>query len=142
MKKTLIIFIIILIVLQLIPVDKSNPPIDESIALKAPQEVESILKKACYDCHSNETKWPFYANIAPLSFSISSHVKDGRKALNFSEWKNIEPKIKTKRIQRAIKTTKNGMMPLSTYLWLHEEAKLTKEEKRVLTTWLKDQLGN
>jgi uncharacterized membrane protein len=136
------IFIIILMALQLIPIDKSNPPIDKNIALHPPKEVESILKKACYDCHSNETKWPFYANIAPLSFSISSHVKDGRKALNFSEWKNIDPKIKTKRIQRAIKTIKNGMMPLPTYLWLHDEAKLTKEEKRVLTTWLKDQLGN
>ncbi len=142
MKKTLMIIIIILIIIQLIPIDKSNPPIDQNIALKAPKEVEGILKKACYDCHSNETKWPFYANIAPLSFSISSHVKEAREALNFSEWKNIDPKIKTKRVQRAIKTIKNGMMPLSTYLWLHKEAKLTKEEKRVLTTWLKDQLGN
>ena len=142
MKKTIIIFITILIAIQLVPIDKNNPPIDQSINLKAPKEVESILKKACYDCHSNETKWPFYANIAPLSFSISSHVKDGREALNFSEWKNIDPKIKIKRIQRAIKTTQNGMMPLPTYLWLHKEAKLTKEEKRVLTTWLKDQLGN
>jgi len=136
------IFIIILIALQLIPIERSNPSTDQNIALHPPKEVESILKKACYDCHSNETKWPFYANIAPLSFSISSHIKDGRKALNFSEWKNIDPKIKTKRIQRAIKTIKNGMMPLPTYLWLHDEAKLTKEEKRVLTTWLKDQLGN
>ncbi len=142
MKKTLMILIIILIALQLIPIDKSNPPIDQNIALKVPQKVESILKKACYDCHSNKTKWPFYANIAPLSFSIASHVKDGRKALNFSNWKNIDPKIRTKRIQRAIKTVKNGMMPLPTYLWLHDEAKLTKEEKTVLTTWLKDQLGN
>ncbi len=136
------IFIIILMALQLIPIERSNPSTDQNIALHPPKEVESILKKACYDCHSNETKWPFYANIAPLSFSISSHIKDGRKALNFSEWKNIDPKIKTKRIQRAIKTIKNGMMPLPTYLWLHDEAKLTKEEKRVLTTWLKDQLGN
>ncbi len=142
MKKFIITIIIILIALQLIPIDKSNPPIDNNITLQAPQEVESILKKACYDCHSNETKWPFYANIAPLSFSVAGHVKDGRKALNFSEWQNIDPKIKIKRIQRAIKTTKNGMMPLSSYLWIHEEAKLTKEEKIILTTWLKDQLGN
>ena len=92
--------------LQLIPIERSNPPIDKNIALHPPKEVKSILKKACYDCHSNETKWPFYANIAPLSFSISSHVKDGRKALNFSEWKNIDPKSKPNESNELLKQLK------------------------------------
>ena len=135
MKKTLLILLLILIAIQFIRPEKTNPPVNEKTTLKAPENVMEILKRSCYDCHSNETVWPWYSNIAPLSWSIISHVNDGRKALNFSNWTKIDPKIKEKRIKRAIKTTANGMMPLSTYLWLHEDAKLSKEDKEVLKAW-------
>jgi hypothetical protein len=135
MKKTLLILLLILIAIQFIRPEKTNPPVNEKTTLKAPENVMEILKRSCYDCHSNETVWPWYSNIAPLSWSIISHVNDGRKALNFSNWTKIDPKIKEKRIKRAIKTTANGMMPLSTYLWLHEDAKLSKEDKEVLKGW-------
>jgi hypothetical protein len=135
MKKTLLILLLILIAIQFIRPEKTNPPVNEKTTLKAPENMMEILKRSCYDCHSNETVWPWYSNIAPLSWSIISHVNDGRKALNFSNWTKIDPKIKEKRIKRAIKTTANGMMPLSTYLWLHEDAKLSKEDKEVLKGW-------
>jgi hypothetical protein len=138
MKKIFLIFLLILIAIQFIRPEKTNPPVDEKTTLKAPENVMKILKRSCYDCHSNETVWPWYSNIAPLSWSIISHVNDGRKALNFSNWTKIDPKIKEKRIKRAIKTTANGMMPLSTYLWLHEDAKLSKEDKEVLRRWFEE----
>jgi len=140
MKKLLLIIIIIFALIQLIRPDRTNPPVDESITLHAPDKVAAILKRSCYDCHSNETVWPWYSNIAPLSWSIVAHVNDGRKALNFSKWAKIDPKTKAKRLKRAIKTTANGMMPLSTYLWIHKDAKLSKEDKEILKTWFEEEL--
>jgi anthranilate/para-aminobenzoate synthase component II len=95
----------------------------------------NILKKSCYDCHSNETKWSEYAYIAPLSFGVVSHVKDARKALNFSNYKNIDKEIKIARLKKAIHTLKLNTMPLASYLEFHKEAKLTKEDKSILINW-------
>ena len=133
--KMLYIMIGVLLAIQIIRPEKTNPPVDESIALKAPQEVMTILKTSCYDCHSDETKWPFYADIAPISWSVIGHVNDGRKALNFSKWREIDAKTKTKRLQRSIQTVNNAMMPLSNYLIFHDEAKLTKQQKKTLVDW-------
>lgn len=138
--KMLYIMIGILLAIQIIRPEKTNPPEDEAIALKAPQEVMRLLKASCYDCHSDETKWPLYADIAPISWSVISHVNDGRKALNFSKWRDIDAGVKTKRLQRAIKTVNNGMMPLSNYLTFHDEAKLTNQQKKTLVDWFNKEL--
>jgi hypothetical protein len=141
MKKTIIILIFLLIAIQFIQPAKTNPQTDDALKLQAPQEVMSILKRACYDCHSNQTVWPWYSNIAPMSWNIVSHVNNGRKALNFSEYNNIEPKIKQKRLKRSIKTINNAMMPLENYIKLHDEAVLTKQDKQILIKWLKEELN-
>jgi len=101
----------------------------------------NILKRSCYDCHSNETKWSKYAYIAPLSFGIVSHVKDGRKALNFSNYKNIPNNIKKMRLKRAIQTVKIDRMPLGSYTLFHKEAKLSKEDKKILIDWFNSELN-
>lgn len=142
LKKTIITVIIILVSIQFISVDKTNPPVDEKVALKASDEVMSILKKGCYDCHSNETKWPYYSDIAPVSFFVASHVNKGRKALNFSNWENIDSDIKKERLKRGIVTVNNGIMALPSYLSAHDEAKLSKEEKEILTAWFKEELNS
>jgi uncharacterized membrane protein len=140
LKKTLIFTLIFLASLQLISVDKTNPKTDEQLAIDAPQDVKHILKKGCYDCHSNETKWPYYSNIAPVSFFVASHVKNGRKALNFSTYKEINKDIKEQRLKRAIMTVNNGMMALPSYLSVHDDAVLDKEEKKILTKWFEKEL--
>ncbi len=142
LKKTIITTIILLISIQFISVEKTNPPVDEKVALKTSNEVMSILKKGCYDCHSNETKWPYYSDIAPVSFFVASHVNKGRRALNFSNWENIDSKIKQERLKRAIVTVNNGIMALPSYLSAHEEAKLSKEEKEILSAWFKEELNS
>lgn len=140
MKKTLFLFVALLISIQFIPTTKTNPPIDDKIKLNAKSEVSKVLKKSCYDCHSNETKWPTYSNIAPFSWFIISNVKNGRKALNFSQWENIPSDIKVKRLQRAIKTTNNGLMPPSGYLKIHDYAILSEEDKKIISEWFKLEL--
>jgi len=140
MKKILLVVAILLVLIQLITPAKTNPKVDSSIALKTSMDVERILKKSCYDCHSFETKWRSYANIAPFSWLIVSHVEDGRKALNFSKWSEIDHEIKEKRLRRVIQTTSNGMMPLSSYVSFHEEAKLSVGDKKVLRDWVNTQL--
>ena len=129
-----------LFAIQLISVDKTHPAIDESVALQAPQEIMTLLKKSCYDCHSFETKWPAYANIAPVSFFVASHVRNGRNAMNFSLWSEMDEKIKAQRLQRAVETINNERMALPSYVSAHEEAKLSKDEKIVLTDWFKSEL--
>ena len=140
LKKTAIFTIISLILIQFIHVDKNNPKVDKQLEVKAPKDVMGILKRSCYDCHSDETKWPAYSNIAPISFVVASHVKDARAAMNFSTWKVIDSKIKVQRLKRAIQTVNNGMMALPSYIFAHQNAKLTKEEKSILTTWFKKEL--
>ena len=140
LKKTAIFTIVTLILIQFISVDKTNPEVDENLTLKAPMEVMTLLKQSCYDCHSYETKWPYYSDIAPISFLVSSHVKNARRALNFSKWNEIDKEIKEKRLKRAVITVNNEMMALPSYISAHEEAKLNKKEKEILINWFKKEL--
>jgi uncharacterized membrane protein len=139
-KKSLLFLVIVLIAIQFIPIKKTNPPVNEAIALHADKKVMKILRKSCYDCHSNETKWSVYADIAPLSFGVISHVEDGRAALNFSRYKTIPKEIKIARLKRAISTVKLGIMPLSSYLLFHKDASLTQEDKKILIAWFEKEL--
>ncbi|MDQ7061075.1 MAG: heme-binding domain-containing protein [Sulfurimonas sp.] len=139
-KKIALFAIVILFAIQFIGIDKTNPPIDAALTLDAPEEVMTLLKTSCYDCHSNETVWPYYSDIAPVSFFVAAHVEDARSALNFSQWKAIDKKVKTKRLKRAIITVKNEMMALPSYLLGHEDARLSYEEKVLLTDWFQSEL--
>ena len=141
LKKILVGIVLILGLIQLIPLDKINPKVDSKVALKTDENIMKILKKSCYDCHSNETKWSVYSKIAPLSFKILSNVNRGRDALNFSNWQDIKEDIKIARLKRAIKTVNNKQMPLSAYLSLHKEAKISQEERKVLVKWFEKELG-
>jgi len=132
MKLTLKILLVLFILMQFIGIDKTNSKVDEGLALHPPKDVEVILKKACYDCHSDKTVYPWYSNIAPLSWTIGLHIKEGRKAVNFSKWKEIPKEIKAKRLDRAVHTVKIGMMPIPSYTWIHKDAKLSQKEKEIL----------
>lgn len=127
--------LIILIGIQFIPMDvpeqiESNPQSE----LVAPQEVMAVLKRSCYDCHSNTVVYPWYDKIAPASWYAKGHVKKGRKHLNFSIWNDYNQEKKLKLLQRIPKSIVIRM-PLSSYLWLHEEAKLSKKEKQIVSDW-------
>ncbi|HCY76659.1 MAG TPA: heme-binding protein [Ignavibacteriales bacterium] len=130
MKKFLIAVVVILIGIQFIPVERTNPPVISDI--DAPADVKAILKKACYDCHSNETNWAWYTKVAPSSFLAVKDVNDTRKNLNFSEW-NINKEAKYK--EEIWDEIREEQMPPWQYKIFHSEAKLTPEEKNLLRNW-------
>jgi len=135
------ILIAVFIVMQFIRPTMENPPVVHDKELKAPKEVMSILKRSCYDCHSNETKWPAYSSIAPLSWTIADHVNTGREILNYSEWSDYSKEKKAKKFERTIQTLNTGLMPLPSYLWIHKDAKLSPKDKKILKSWAKDELS-
>lgn len=132
MKKVLFWIVGIVIVMQFIRPDFKNPKVDDTLAFNTDKEVMSVLKTSCYDCHSNETKYPWYHNVAPLSWVMSGNITSGRQALNFSNWENIDTQVKLKRLKRAKQLVNNDMMPKSEYLLMHENAVLDKGKKEIL----------
>jgi len=133
-KKLLIIFALIIAVFQLIQVDQVNPKFNKTDELKAPKEIMSIFKRSCWDCHSNETIWPLYAKIAPLSWTISRNVKTGRAYVNFSIWETYTQKQKDKKLEEIYRTM-NAAMPPSSYVNWHEEATVTQEDRQLIKDW-------
>ena len=136
---------VIVMGVQLVRPEKINPPVDTARTLQAhaqvPPEVYAILKRACYDCHSNETRWPWYSNVAPVSWFVIDHVNHGRKHLNFSDWaqsgRHSEKQDLQAQLDEIIEEVKSRNMPLSSYLPLHPEAKLSDEDVKVICEWAK-----
>ena len=130
-----VVLVIVLVIVQFIPVERSNPP--ERGEPPGPGEVQALLRRACFDCHSNETQWPWYASIAPVSLVIGRDVKNGRKEVNFSTWENYDNRRKARKLQEIAKEVSKGDMPLFYYLPLHPEAKLTAAERELIVKWAK-----
>ena len=100
-------------------------------------EINTILKTSCYDCHSNRTNYPWYNKIAPISWYLANHIGGGKKKLNFSEWNSFTTKEKEYAGYEIIKVIEENRMPLSTYTLVHQEAKLSAEEKDVILQYFK-----
>ena len=115
--------------IQLVPVQRTNPPILKEPNWDSP-ETRALAARACFDCHSNETKWPWYAYVAPASWLVSKDTIEGRRELNFSEWRS------TARISEITREISSGKMPESKYLILHPDARLTDAEKQALIAGL------
>ena len=135
-KWVLIAIALLFACMQFVPVQRTNPPVTGEI--QAPQAVIHILKKACYDCHSNETVWPWYSAIAPISWLLESDVKGGRGHMNFSIWSDYSQKNKFFKQTLCGKLVAKGEMPLWFYAPLHPEAKLTQEEIDTIIAWSKE----
>jgi len=138
MKKTRILtfasgLILIALAIQFIPVTRDNPPAAADLA--APAEVKAILKTSCYDCHSNETVWPWYSRVAPVSWLVTSDTSEGRRKFNFSNWNTYPPEKRTAILTHAVREIRRGDMPPWYYTIKHGEAKLTPEKKAVLEAW-------
>lgn len=124
------------VLIQFIPVSKENPPVTQEVKWDSP-ETRTLAQRACFDCHSNETVWPWYSKIAPVSWFVANHVNDGRRHLNFSQWD--QPNQDKHEI---IESIENGEMPLKSYLPLHPEAVLTEAETQALIDGLDQTLAN
>ena len=144
MKKVLKIVAIVLIasfiVVQFFRPDRTNPPVVQAETLESsvpvPENVEQILKRSCNDCHSNQTVYPWYSNISPFSWLLQQHIDEGRQKLNFSVWNTFDAKKKARKLDEVCDQVTTGEMPLNQYLWIHRDAKLSDEDKKLLCDWV------
>jgi len=138
MKKAILILVGVFVLIQFIPYgrDHVNPKVVAEPKWDSPQ-TRALFMRACGDCHSNETKWPWYSNVAPISWSVVHHVEEGREHFNISTW-GVQKKNKG---DEAAEEVEEGEMPLASYLLAHPEARLSDAEKEALIQGLKNTFG-
>ncbi len=133
-RKIALFILVAFALIQLIPVDRSNPAIESEII--APPEIQNILRKSCYDCHSNETVWPWYSKVAPVSWLLTSDIDEGRNEVNFSTWGNYNAKRQTKMLKESLEEVSENEMPPWSYLLMHKNAVLSAEERELFRKWI------
>lgn len=133
MKRIVYLLLSIFLFFQLFPVSRENPPVTAEIS--APEEVKNILKRSCYDCHSNETIWPLYSYVFPVSYLVTNHVTEGRDELNFSEFGNLAERKQRKKIYEVWEQVDESEMPPKDYQLLHPSSRLSEKDKEVLKNW-------
>ena len=132
-KKTVVALVLTLLAFQLVPIDRTNPPIETEI--QAPQAVREILERSCYDCHSNESRWPWYSYLAPASWLVAYDIGEAREHLNFSTWNRYDEDERVDLIEEVWEEVEAGEMPLFFYLPLHPSARLSPEDRAQLERW-------
>ncbi|MCP9290613.1 heme-binding domain-containing protein [Gracilimonas sediminicola] len=132
-------FILVFIILQFFGPDTSSPAADPSkdfiVNSQPPEQVTSILKSACYDCHSYQTNYPWYSNIEPVSWWLQDHIEHGRDEFNMSLWSDYSSNRADHKLEEAIELVEEEEMPLPSYTWVHGDARLTPEQRDLLTEW-------
>lgn len=139
-KKITIGVIVFLIVLQFVPMTKNQGSVSANDLIsttEVPDEVGKILKTACYDCHSNNTVYPWYASIQPVGFWLNGHVNGGKQHLNFSEWATYDAKKKAHKLEEICEEIEEAHMPLKSYTWLHEGTRLNDAQVKLVCDWAK-----
>lgn len=138
-KKIVLVLLAALILIQLVqPAQNKSKellPTDLTTTLDIPLKVQNILKVACYDCHSNNTNYPWYARIQPFGWLLANHIKEGKAELNFSEFGAYSKRRQISKLNGIAHSIKDGSMPLSSYTMLHKNARLSKQEKALLIDW-------
>lgn len=138
-KKIALILLVVLVGMQFIRPEKNLDKSDHLTVFltetNPPQKVQLLMKNSCFDCHSNHTVYPWYNNIAPVSYWLADHVNDGKKHLNFSAWQTYDTKKKDHKLEEVIETVESGEMPLREYTWTHEGARLTEAERQAVIEW-------
>jgi hypothetical protein len=125
------------IVLQVTAPPRTNPPVDAAVALGAgtPTAVAGVLRRSCYDCHSFETRWPWYSSIAPASWLVILDVKDGRGQMNFSRWGSYNPYDRADLLDKICDNVSHRKMPLWQYTIVHRDARLSDGEISAICAW-------
>lgn len=139
LKWSVIIVASLFIIAQLLPTGLGNSPVDPSRTIEArlqvPAPVESILTRSCNDCHTQQTRMPWYSHVAPASWLLASHVRDGRHSMNLSDWASYDSEEQDIFLQNICRLTRRGAMPISSYLYIHRDAKLSPADVQTLCDW-------
>lgn len=142
-KKILLILIVLFVVAQFFRIDTTAPTIipENTIVgqLNPPAEIEAIITNACSDCHSYETKYPWYSQVAPVSWWLGHHIKEGRAHANFSKWTDYSSDDQAEILKRSARMVEKGFMPLGSYIPMHKEALMSPDQKSALVNWFKSE---
>ncbi|WP_312343859.1 heme-binding domain-containing protein [Chryseobacterium binzhouense] len=144
MKKILVVLLVAFIMIQFFPIDKTNKPVNPGVDFlkikKTSPEISKLISNSCYDCHSDETKYPWYSSIAPVSWWLKNHVDEGRKHLNFSIFATYEPKRQIHKMEECVEMLEKHEMPLESYYLGHQDAKITDAERQKLIQYFKREI--
>ncbi len=139
LRVLLITLVIFFIIIQFIPNELPEGSFDETKDLlyleQVPENIQAILKTSCYDCHSNQTEYPWYSHVAPVSWLVIRDIREGRDEVNFSDWGNLKRRSKIKVLSNIADEIKSGEMPLPIYLIIHRNAKLNDQQQEELIEW-------
>ena len=139
LKIIVVVFIVVFIALQFVRPDRTTPPIIAAETIEAttqiPENVALILTRSCNDCHTNQTVYPWYSSISPFSWLLAGHIEEGRGKLNFSIWNTYQATKKRRKLSQICEQVMSGEMPHNQYLWLHRDAQLSAEDKKLLCDW-------
>jgi hypothetical protein len=128
-----VVLVLLLVAAQAVRVERTNPPVARDV--DAPADVREILRRACYDCHSHETVWPWYSRVAPVSWLVAHDVREGREELDFSTWDAYPPAKRTKKLRKSMEEVDEGEMPPWSYTLMHPDARLGAADRETLRTW-------
>jgi hypothetical protein len=138
-KWIFIVVVVLFVIIQFIRPTFANPAVNPQHTIQSytsvPANIDQTIRRSCYDCHSSETRWPWYAQISPVSWWLKSHVNDGRRELSFSEFGTYNKAKAARKLKESCDQVKEGEMPLKTYLPMHPAAKLTDADRQMLCTW-------
>jgi hypothetical protein len=139
LKWAVIVILVLFVAAQAYRPDLSGPPVDETKSMRATAqltpEVGAIFDRACNDCHSSKTDWPWYSRVAPVSWWLKSHVDDGRRQFSFSEWGTYPQRKVSVKLKEICDQVTTDEMPLKSYLLLHPAAKLSDADKKTICDW-------
>lgn len=141
-KKLLYGLLAVVVIAQFLPIFQPkfqpiDPANDFQVTENPPAEVAGLLKSACYDCHSSQSKFPWYSKVAPVSWWIGNHIVEGSRHLNFSDWKTYSDKKRNHKYGELVEMVEGGEMPLHSYLWIHDEAVLTPAQRLAMVDFFK-----
>ncbi len=143
-KITLLVLVILLVIIQFypseLPVREFDNISDLIVSENVPYETAGLLRNSCYDCHSNETNYPWYSYIAPVKWIIGRDVRKGREEMNFSEWATLETREKIKLLEEITDEVEKNEMPLPIYTVMHGDAELSDSEKEMLFNWVEEKI--
>lgn len=147
LKFTALVLLVVLVGIQFIPANRNQsdviPETDFMLVNDVPKQVEKTIKTSCYDCHSNNTDYPWYNKIQPVAWILKDHVELGKEELNFNDWDKLSSRRKNSKLKSIISQIEDDEMPLWSYTLVHRDSKLSETEKKIVLDWvanLKDSL--
>ncbi len=144
-KKILIVLLIVFVVIQFIPTKRNQSskilPTDVTLTYNVPNNIQSILKTSCYNCHSNNTIYPWYNKVQPIGWLLQFHIDEGKEEINFSEFGSLSKRKRKSKLKAMAHQIKDGDMPLFSYTLIHRNARLTKNKKTLLLNWINKEIA-